>query len=733
MRKVASWCFRHRWLALAGWVVALVALLAIHSAAGSAYTDNFKLPHTGSFDAIRLLQKASPRQSGETDQLVIGVDHGKVTDPAVVARAKEVFAKVEQNPNVASVVSPFTPETSHQIAPNGQVAFANVTFTNAANQNKITAPEARAFVQSITSQSGNGVQFQVEGNIAEAGNTNNSGSGLLFGFIAAAIVLFLVFGSFAAMMLPLITAGVSLGAGTAVVGLLSHAMNIATFSTELSLLIGLGVGIDYALFIVTRYKQAVVRGESREAAVVEALDTSGRAVLFAGLIVCIAMLGMFALGVSFLYGVAIAAAVTVAFTVIAALTLLPALLAILGRWIPRRRERRALKKGQLSTRVESPAWVRWTDAMSKRPAVFAAVAAAIMIIIAIPFFSMRLGSADAGTDPSNTTTRKAYDLLAKGFGPGYNGPLELVAQIKSEQDLATFKKTEQSVASTPGVVGSTGATVIGGGDGRPKVAIANIYPKGSPQAASTTDLLNHVRSTVIPAATHGTGLTVLVGGTTAIFEDFSHILSAKMPLFIGVVVVLSFLLLMVVFRSLVIPLTAAVMNLLSAGAAFGVITAIFQKGWLGGTVGPIETFVPVLMFPILFGLSMDYEVFLVSRIYEEWHRRRNNTEAVAHGLAATGRTITAAAAIMVLVFASFILGGERIIELFGVGLATAVLLDALIVRSVLVPALMIIIGDANWKLPHWLNSALPRVNVEGRGAPRSEGHGGLPEPEPAAG
>jgi RND superfamily putative drug exporter len=303
-----------------------------------------------------------------------------------------------------------------------------------------------------------------------------------------------------------------------------------------------------------------------------------------------------------------------------------------------------------------------------------------------------------------------------------------VAQIKQPSDLASFKKAEAAVAATPGVVGSTGVAVLGG-DGKPKVAIASVYPKGSPQAASTTDLLSHVRSTVIPAATKGTGLTVLVGGTTAIFEDFSHILSAKLPLFIGVVVVLSFLLLMAVFRSLVIPLTAAVMNLLSAGAAFGIVTAIFQKGWLGGTTGPIETFVPVLMFPILFGLSMDYEVFLVSRIYEEWHRRRDNTEAVAHGLAATGRTITAAAAIMVLVFASFILGGERIIELFGVGLASAVFLDALIVRSVLVPALMILIGDANWKLPHWLNSALPRLNVEGRSASRGE----RSAPEPAAG
>jgi putative drug exporter of the RND superfamily len=737
MRKLASWCFRNRWLTVLGWVLGLVALVGIHSVAHSAFTDNFKLPHTGSFDAIRLLQKSSPRASGETDQLVIGVSRGKVTDPAVVARAKQVFAKVAQNPFVSSVASPYTPATSKQIAPNGQVAFANVTFTNAANKNKITAPLAQQFVSSITSASGNGVQFQVEGNIAEAGNTNNSGSGLLFGFIAAAIVLFIVFGSFAAMVLPLITAGVSLGAGTAVVGLLSHAMSIATFSTELALLIGLGVGVDYALFIVTRYKQALSRGETREAAVVESIDTSGRAVLFAGLIVCIAMLGMFALGVSFLYGVAIAAAVTVAFTVLAALTLLPALLALWGGKVPRRRERRALKEGKFNTRVESPAWVRWTDAMSRRPAVFAVVAAAVMILIAIPFFSMRLGSSDAGTDPSSTTTRKAYDLLAKGFGPGYNGPLELVAQINSPAQLAAFQRTEQAVASTPGVVGSTRVSVLAPGHGRPTVAIASVYPKGSPQAASTSDLLTRVRNTVIPAATRGTGLTVLVGGTTAIFEDFSHILSAKLPLFIGIVVLLSFLLLMAVFRSVVIPLTAALMNLLSAGAAFGIVTAVFQDGVLGGTTGPIETFVPVLMFPILFGLSMDYEVFLVTRIYEEWHRRRNNTEAVAHGLSATGRTITAAAAIMVLVFGSFILGGQRIIELFGVGLASAVLVDALIVRSVLVPALMILIGDANWKIPTWLDRTLPRLNVEGRAAreaPAERGGGETPgTPEPVAG
>jgi putative drug exporter of the RND superfamily len=736
MRKVASWCFGHRVATLVAWVIVLAGLNAIHGAVGSAYTDNFKLPHTGSFDAIRLLQRAVPKASGETDQLVIAVDHGKVTDPAVRARAERLFAQVLQVPHVSTIASPYAPRGHSQIAPSGQVAFANVTFDNGANHNKVTASAAQHFDKVITSASGNGVQFQVEGNIAQAGNSTNQGSGLLYGFIAAAVVLFIVFGSFTAMALPLIAAGFSLGSGIATVGLFSHVFSVATFSNELALLIGLGVGVDYALFIVTRYRQAVLRGRSRHDAVVESLDTSGRAVLFAGLIVCIAMLGMFALGVNFLYGVAVAASITVAFTVLAALTLLPALLGLVGRWVPRRRERRAIAEGRRTLDDESPTWARWTNAMSKRPALFAALAAGVMILLAVPFLHMRLGSADAGTDPASTTTRQAYDLLAKGFGPGYNGPLELVAQINSPAQAAAFVRTERAVAATPGVAGSAPVRIIPGTGGRPTVAIANVYPTGSPQAASTTDLLHHVRNDVIPSATRGTGLNVLVGGTTAIFEDFSQVLSAKLPLFIGVVVLLSFLLLMAVFRSLLIPVTAAIMNLLSAAAAFGVVTAIFQNGWgaslLGiDKTGPIEAFVPVLMFPILFGLSMDYEVFLISRVYEEWHRRRDNRAAVTHGLAATGRTITAAAAIMVLVFGAFILGGQRIIELFGVGLASAVLLDALVVRSVLVPSLMMLFGDRNWWIPRWLDRLLPHLKIEGAGeqAPSAPAEPpALPEP-----
>ena len=738
MRSLARWCFIHRRLVVLGWVAALIGVTAIHSSVGSSYSDNFRLPHTQSFDAVRLLERNAPKVSGDTDRVVMAVTTGKITDPGPRARAERLLEQLLALPHVSTVKSPFDAAGRSQIATSGEIAFANVTFDVGAN--KISSADAKAFVNKVTSASGNGVEFEVNGQVAEAGNQSNTGTGLLFGFIAAAAVLFIVFGSLLATLLPLVVAGLSLGTGVGVVGLLSHVFDMASFSSELALLIGLGVGVDYALFIVTRYKQGVLRGLTAEQAVVESLDTSGRAVLFAGVIVCIAMLGMFALGISFLYGVAVAAAIAVAFTVIAALTLLPALLGFFGRFVLRRRERRALREGRLRTTDESAGWATWAGWMEKRPAVFAAVAIGVMVIIAIPFFSMRLGAADAGSDPAHSTTRKAYDLLAKGFGPGYNGPLQLVAEVNSPAQKAAFARVVRAVAQTPGVVGAQAPTIVAGKDGHADVAIANVYPKGSPQDASTSDLLHKVRNDVVPAAEKGTGLTVLTGGQTAIFDDFSHILTGKLPLFVGVVVLLSFLLLMALFRSIVIPTTAAVMNLLSAGAAFGVVTAIFQNGWGASLIGidktgPIESFLPVLMFPILFGLSMDYEVFLVSRIYEEWHRRRDNLEAVKHGLAATGRTITAAAAIMVLVFGAFVLGGERVIKLFGIGLGGAVLLDATIVRSIAVPAVMMVLGDLNWKLPRFLDRWIPQLNIEGSTTrqPLGEEPPGEPLPEPVAG
>ena len=719
MRAVAKWCYVHRRIVLAAWVAALVALTAVHISAGSAYNDNFRLPGTQSYNALTLLERNAPKASGDTEQIVLAVKHGTVKDPLVRARVQRMLAALAALPHVTTVASPYAAGNASQIAPSGRVAFANVTFNVQANALKGGA--AKQFVNTARAWSGHGVEIEVGGQVAESASQSGPG-GLPLGFLVAGVVLFLVFGSVLAMTLPLLSAALSLGTAVGVIGLASHVISMPTFSSELSLLIGLGVGVDYALFILTRYRQGLLRGLSGEQAVVEAVDTSGRAVLFAGMIVCIAMLGLSALGLGLLTGAGIASSIAVAFTVAAALTLLPAMLGFFGERVLGRRARRALKRGELHTGDESAGWARWAGWLRRRPAWFAAAAGMALVLLALPFFSMRLGSVDAGTDPSGWTSRKAYDLIAQGFGPGYSGPLQLVAQVSGPAQEAQFVRVERAVAAMPGVAGATPARFIHThGADNPGVALADIYPTGSPQDASTSNLLHTVRDRVVPSAERRTGLHVLVGGQTAVFDDFSTVIAGKLPFFLGLVVALSFLLLVAVFRSLLIPLLAAAMNILSAVAAFGVVTAVFQDG-IGASLigidktGPIDAFVPVIMFAILFGLSMDYEVFLVTRIYEEWRRRRDNAAAITHGLAATGRTITAAAAIMVLVFGAFVLGGQWLIELFGIGLASAVLLDALVVRSVLVPALMLLIGDANWKLPRPLGRWIPHLRVEGAAA-----------------
>jgi putative drug exporter of the RND superfamily len=714
MRALAGWCVKHRRLVVIGWLVALIGLSVISQSVGSSYKDSFSLNGTQSFEALNLLKKVAPKASGDREQIVVALKQGKLTDPAVRSQVEAMLTKVATLGDVASVASPYGSTGASQMSTSGQVAFANVTLTKEAV--KITTSEAKEFVDTAKAGAGHGVQVEIEGQVARAASgASVSTTGL--GAAAALVVLLLVFGSLLAATLPLLATGIALGSSVAVIALLSHLLNMASFSSELSLLIGLGVGVDYALFIVTRFRQGLQRGKPTEQAIIDAIDTSGRAVMFAGITVCIALLGMFALGVSFLYGVAVAASIAVLFTVFAALTLLPALLGFFGTRVLGRKARRRRADGQLTSSDESPWWGRWARTVRERPALIAVAAAALMLALAVPFFSMRLGSADAGSDPASSTTRKAYDLLAKGFGPGYNGPLQLIARVDNPAQQAAFTKVTAAVAQTSGVVRVTAPKVILGQVGKPGVATADVYPTGSPQDASTTNLLHRLRDQVVPSSS-SSGVHVLIGGQTAIFDDFSSVLSNKLPLFIGVVVMLSFLLLTAVFRSLLIPAMAALMNLLTAGASFGLITAVFQWGWgaslLGiDKTGPIEAFVPVMMFAIVFGLSMDYQVFLVTRIYEEWHRRGDNRAAVTHGLAATGRTITAAAAIMVLVFGAFILGGERVIELFGLGLAGAVLLDALVVRSVLVPGLMLLAGKANWWLPRSLDRVLPHLNVEG--------------------
>jgi RND superfamily putative drug exporter len=716
MRTLARWCFRHRWLVLVGWLVGLFALGGLANGIGDNYKDEFKLSGTDSFDAINLLQKSAPKASGDQEQIVVATKDGKITDAQNKARVEQMLDKVKTLPHVESVDSPFASGNEGQISKSGRIAFANVTM----DDDVIGLPTSAAdkLVDGAQSFAKDGLQVELGGQaIQNARQQEAGGGGTDIGFLAAFVVLLIVFGSFLAAILPLLTAAFALGVGIATVGLLSNVITMASFSSQLSLLIGLGVGVDYALFIVTRYRQEILRGASPEDAAVRAIDTSGRAVLFAGITVCIALLGMFALGVSFLYGVATASAIVVAFTVFAALTLLPAFLALFGKRVLTRKQRKAVAAGNLTTTDESPLWAKWSNILEKRPVVMAVAAAIVMLLLATPALDMRLGNSDAGNDPSDATTRKAYDLLAEGFGPGFNGPLQLVAENKNgEEGKAAFQRVVDAVAKTDGVVTATKPVTVG-----ENIQLAQVYPAASPQSEEVNDLVKKLRSDVVPPAEQGQ-INVLVGGNTAIGIDFSKVLADKLPLFIGVVVLLSFLLLMAVFRSLVIPAMAAVMNLLSVVAAFGVVVAVFQKGWGAELIGvdqtgPIEAFLPVMVFAILFGLSMDYEVFLVSRIYEEWHKRGDNREAIKHGLAATGRTITAAAAIMVLVFGAFVLGGERVIKLFGIGLASAVFLDALVVRSVLVPGLMLVVGERNWWLPAWLDRWVPRLNVEGEPAP----------------
>ncbi len=716
MTAIARWCFGHRWLVLAAWIVATLASLAIASSVGSEYTGDLRIPHTDSFAASALLHRTEPKRPSDTEQVVIAVARGSVRDPAVRARTDALLARLARLAHVVEVRSPYAAGDASQIAASGRVAFAEVTFGSSSSE--IPGSEARRFDAIVTGAGRRTVQFQASGDIAESGNPSSASTSLPIGFVAAGIVLLVVFGTLPATLLPLLTAAASLGMGVAFVGLLSNVMEMASFASQLALLIGLGVGVDYALFIVTRYRQGRLRGLGAEAAVVQAIDTSGRAVLFAGATVCIAMLGMLALGVSFLYGVGLAAAITVAFTVLAALTLLPSLLALFGEHTLRRRDRRAIAEGRLALSDESPGWLRWTRILQRRPTAFAAASIALMLVIAMPFSSMRLGSADAGSDAPSTTTYKAYELLARGFGAGYNGPLELVAAVASPAQRAAFRTAAAAAARNPDVARTTAPQFLPGGPDRTEVAVTSLYPKGSPEAISTANLLSALRTRILPAAGRRTTLRIFVDGETAAFTDVATVVSRKLPLLVGVVVAVSFLLLTAVFRSLAIPLTAAAMNLLSTGASLGVVTAIFQFGWLRGlfgvtSTGPIESFLPVLLFPILFGLSMDYEVFLVARIHEEWHRRRCTRDAVAHGLAATGRTINAAAAIMVLVFAAFVLGGQRVIELFGIGLSGAVLLDAVIVRSVIVPTVMLALGEANWQLPRALGRVIPHLRVEG--------------------
>jgi RND superfamily putative drug exporter len=716
MSTVARWCFQHRFIVITAWIGLLIGLAVMSQAVKTSYDNSLTLPGTGSGSAQALLARSAPAQAGDSDQIVWQVSHGSVRDPAIEQRMSAMLARVSHLPEVASVASPYLPGGKVQISADGRTAYAMVNFTQQAdNLNKADINRVVAVARAAREP---GLAVELGGWAISKTEEAPVSSASAIGIGAAAVILLFAFGSLFAMMLPILTAVAGVGSGLLLVGPLSHAMSVNGIAPILGALIGLGVGVDYALFIVTRYRRGLQSGLDPERSAVQALNTSGRAVLFAGGTVCIALLGLLSIGVGFIDGLAVPAAVTVVCTVLAAVTLLPALFGVLGLRVLSRRQRRRLRAGG-PDRAESGGGMsaRWSRTVRRSPAVLAAAAVAVMVVVSIPVLHLRLGSSDSSNDPTSSTTYKAYEMLAEGFGPGFNGPLLLVAQTQNEADRAAFGRLDRALTAVPGVAAVQTGPAQTRSSGGPAVEVTQVLPTTAPQAQATSTLITQLRNTVIPRYEHGTTLRVYVGGTTATFADLAAVTSAKLPWLIAAIVGFSFLLLVLAFRSLLIPAITAVLNLLSAAASFGVLTAFFEWGWgtsaFGlGSAGPIEGYMPELVLAILFGLSMDYQVFLVSRMAEEWSRTRDNARSVLVGQTETARVITAAAMIMIAVFVAFVFMGQRSVAELGIGLAAAVALDAFVLRTVLVPAVMYLCGRANWRLPRWLDRRLPHLAVE---------------------
>jgi RND superfamily putative drug exporter len=709
MRRFATWTTGHRAIVIVGWVVALIGFGIIASSAGSDFSEEFSLPSSDSKDALDLLENRFPAQAGDVVQIVYKAESG-VESPAIERKMNGVFAQVSALPHVSEVSSPYEKGGAGAVSDDGKIAYATAQFN--VTTDKLNDDEVKKIVDTARAAGGNGLRVETGGSpVEEVRGEEEESSSEGIGILAAVVVLLISFGSVVAMGLPLLTALFALGVGISGITLFTHVFDTAEFAPQLAFMIGLGVGVDYALFILTRFRNGLDEGLDKREAAIAAVDTAGRAVLFAGITVIISLMGMLLLGLPFLYGVATAAAIAVLCTMIAALTLLPAMLSLVGNWVNRLRIP-FLGRGARSI-DENTWWFRWSGRIQRRPWVAALLSGGLLIVLCIPTLSLRLGTNDAGTDPAGSTTREAYDLLAEGFGPGFNGPFVLAAELPEKGNDEVLNELRGQLKGEEGVEEVTDVTL----NPNKTVGVFQLYPTTSPQSAATTDLLDHIRDDVVPPIEQKTGAQVHVGGINAIFEDFGNGIAEKLPLFIGVVVLLSALLLMIVFRSILVPLKAVLMNLLSIGAAFGLIVAVFQWGWGASLIGvdatgPIISFFPIFLFSIVFGLSMDYEVFLMSRIHEEWEHNKDASEAVHRGLALTGRVITAAAAIMVAVFASFMLGEDRIIKLFGLGLASAVFIDAVIIRSVLVPAIMQLLGKRAWWIPDWLDRILPRLHVE---------------------
>ncbi|GGW11362.1 membrane protein [Streptomyces narbonensis] len=710
MAAIARWCIRHRLVVVVLWLLALVGVGTGAVLAGSAYSNDYEVPGTESGRATALLDQGFQGLGGDSDTIVWHTEQGSVRADAVEQRTTAMLDKVAELPGIAAVTSPYG-ATPGQISEDGHTAYATVTFD--AQADDIPEAQAKALVDTAKAVASDDLQVELGGTAVALTEAPGGHIAEIVGVAVAAVVLFLAFGSLAASVLPIATALVSVGIAYSGIVLLGHLMTVADFAPMLGMLVGLGVGIDYALFIVTRHRKGLKRGLPVSEAAEIAVATTGRAVVFAGATVCIALLGMLILRLSFLNGVAIAASLTVVLTVAASVTLLPALLSLIGMRALSRRERRALAERGPQLELPTGFAARWSAFVERHPKLLGAVAAVVMAVLALPTLSLHLGTSDQGNGPATATTRQAYDLIAEGFGPGVNGPLTLVAGLDGADDRVALDQLPAALSATRGVASVSPVTYNSSGD----TAVLTVVPDSSPQSKATSELVDRLRQDVLPKTEAGTSLDVHVGGVTASYDDFAEIIVGKLPLFVGVVIALGCLLLLLAFRSIGIPLKAAAMNVAAVAAAFGIVVAIFQWGWgselLGlGSAGPIEPFLPVIMVSVLFGLSMDYQVFLVSRMYEEWLETGDNRRAVRVGLAETSRVINSAAVIMIAVFLAFVLSGDRVIAMFGIALAAAVALDAFVLRTLLVPALMHMLGGANWWLPKRLDRILPRISIE---------------------
>ncbi|MET9258114.1 MMPL family transporter [Streptomyces sp. NPDC003717] len=711
MAALARWCVARRLVVVLLWLLALGGTATAAVLAGSAYSNDYGVPGTGSDRAARLLATGFPGLRGDADTVVWRATEGTVRAPDVEQTMTRALDRIADLPGVASVTGPYDDPDSELISEDSRTAYAVVTF--AAETPDVDPAEARAVVRTAEAAAGDGLRVELGGGAVALTQAPGGHLAEVVGVSVAAVVLFLAFGSLAASLLPIATALVSVGTAYAGITLLGHAMTVADFAPMLGTLIGLGVGIDYALFIVTRHRRGLKQGLTVPEAAERAVATTGRAVVFAGATVCIALLGMLILRLSFLNGVAVAASLTVVLTVAASVTLLPALLAYIGPRALTRGERRRLAAHGPRPELPTGFAARWSALVERRPKLLGALALAVVTVLALPTLSLRLGTSDQGNDPRGSTTRAAYELLAEGFGPGVNGPLTLVTKVRDAEDRLALDGLGATLRTTEGVSSVTPVTYDAGGD----AGYLAVVPESAPQSEATSDLVHRLRTEVLPRAEAGTSLDVHVGGVTAGHDDFAGVIVGKLPLFVGVVVGLGCLLLLLAFRSVGIPLKAAAMNVFAVAASFGIVVAVFQWGWgsdlLGlGSAGPIEPFLPVIMVSVLFGLSMDYQVFLVSRMYEEWLETGDNRRAVRVGLAETSRVINSAAVIMISVFLAFVLSGDRVIAMFGIALAAAVALDAFVLRTLLVPALMHLLGRANWWLPRRLDAALPRISIE---------------------